>query len=161
MGPVVIGYDGTEGARHAIAESGALLRGRPALVVVVWKSGLGFDLVENPSLTLGLPPAAVDIRTALELDRTMYENAQKSAHEGAGLAREAGYADAEGMAVADDVDTPIADTLVDVARERDAQAMVIGTHGHGKIGEVMLGSTSRDVIRRAPCPVVVVRRATA
>jgi nucleotide-binding universal stress UspA family protein len=61
------------------------------------------------------------------------------------------------MAVADEVDVPVAETLVNVARERDAAAMVVGAHGHGRLSETLLGSTSRDVIRRAPCPVVVSR----
>ena len=39
--------------------------------------------------------------------------------------------------------------------ERDAQALVVGAHGHGTLSEVLLGSTSRKVIRTAPCPVLV------
>jgi nucleotide-binding universal stress UspA family protein len=35
---------------------------------------------------------------------------------------------------------------------------VVGPHGHGRIGEVILGSTTRDLIRRATCPVVVGRQ---
>ena len=38
-----------------------------------------------------------------------------------------------------------------------ASAIVVGAHNHGRLGELFLGSTSRDVIRRATCPVVVVR----
>jgi nucleotide-binding universal stress UspA family protein len=59
------------------------------------------------------------------------------------------------LVVADDVS--IADTLVRVAREQDAAALVIGAHRHGALSEVLLGSTSRDVVRHAPCPAVVVR----
>jgi nucleotide-binding universal stress UspA family protein len=72
------------------------------------------------------------------------------------MAHDSGF-EAEGLAVADDMDTPVAETIVDVARERDAQALVVGAHGHGRLEEVLLGSTSREVIRLAPCPVVVVR----
>jgi nucleotide-binding universal stress UspA family protein len=62
---------------------------------------------------------------------------------------------AESLVVADDMS--IAETLVRVAGEQDAPAVVIGAHNHGVLGEVLLGSTSRDVVRRAPCPAVVVR----
>ena len=55
----------------------------------------------------------------------------------------------------------IAETIVNVAKERDAAAIVVGAHGHGRLGEVLLGSTSRDVIRRAPCPVIVSREPDA
>jgi nucleotide-binding universal stress UspA family protein len=34
--------------------------------------------------------------------------------------------------------------------------VVVGDHPHGRLGEVLLGSVSREVIRHAPCPVVVV-----
>jgi nucleotide-binding universal stress UspA family protein len=154
-GPVVIGFDGTPAAEHALRESGALLGPRPALVVVVYKAGLGFELLELPSVT-GLPPAPLDIRTAVELDQILSERAQQLAQQGAQIARDVGF-EADGLAVADEPETPIAETLVDIARERDAQAVVVGAHGHGRLGEVFLGSTSRDVIRRADCPVVVVR----
>jgi nucleotide-binding universal stress UspA family protein len=154
-GPVVIGFDGTPAAEHALRESGALLGPRPALVVVVYKAGLGFELLELPSVT-GLPPAPLDIRTAVELDQILSERAQQLAQQGAQIARDVGF-EADGLAVADEPETPIAETLVDIARERDAQAIVVGAHGHGRLGEVFLGSTSRDVIRRADRPVVVVR----
>jgi nucleotide-binding universal stress UspA family protein len=154
-GPVLIGFDGTPAAQHALRESGELLGRRPALVVVVYKAGLGFELLELPTVT-GLPPAPLDIRTAVELDQVLSERAQRLAQQGAQLAREAGF-DAEGLAVADAPETPIAETLVDLARERDAQAIVVGAHGHGRLSEVILGSTSRDVIRRAECPALVVR----
>jgi nucleotide-binding universal stress UspA family protein len=154
-GPVVIAYDGTESGDLAIRESGELLAGRPAIVLVVWKEGLGFELVANPAVE-GLPPAPIDVRTAVEIDQANAERAQRAAQHGAELAREAGF-DAEAQAVADDVDTPVAETITDFARERDAQAVVVGAHGHGGLSEVVLGSTSRDVVRHAPCPVVVVR----
>lgn len=158
-GPIVVGYDGTPSSDRAIRESGELLSGHPALVVV-YKAGIGFELVEAPAASIGLPPAPIDIRTALEVDHAFAENAQRLAQQGAQLAREAGF-DAEGLAIADQPYLPIAETIVDVANERDASAVVVGAHGHGRLGEVLLGSTSRDVIRRAGPPVVVVRAADA
>jgi nucleotide-binding universal stress UspA family protein len=153
---VVIGYDGSEAADHAVREAGGVLSGRPALVVVVWKAGLGWELVELPTTSIGLPPAPIDVRTAVEIDQTMAERAQKLAEQGARLAREAGF-EADGLAVAEDVATPIAETIVRLARDREAAAIVVGAHGHGRLSEMILGSTSRDVIRRADCPIVVVR----
>jgi nucleotide-binding universal stress UspA family protein len=110
-GPIVIGYDGSPAAEHAVAEAGDLLSGRPALVVVVWNQGLGFELLELPTATIGLPPAQLDIRTALEIEKSMQERAQRLAQKGATLARDAGF-DAEGLAVADDVDVPVSETIV-------------------------------------------------
>lgn len=155
---MLIAYDGTEAGEFAIRESGALLAGRPAVVLVVWKEGLGFELVSSAATSAGLPPAPIDIRTAVEIDEANAERAQYTAQHGAELAREAGF-EAEGLAVADEVDTPVAETILDFVRERDAQAVVVGAHSHGRWSEVVLGSTSRDVVRHAPCPVVVVREA--
>jgi nucleotide-binding universal stress UspA family protein len=156
--PILIAYDGSPSADHAIREAGRLLPGRQALVVVVYKQGIGFELVELPTTTIGLPPAPIDVRTALEIDEELAERSQKLAQQGAEMAREAGF-EPEPLAVADDVDAPVAETIVNVAKERNAAAIVVGAHGHGRLTEVVLGSTSRDVIRRAPCPVVVARPA--
>jgi nucleotide-binding universal stress UspA family protein len=155
-GPVVIGFDGSPAAEHAIRDGGRLFAGRPALVVVVWKRGLGFELIETPTASLGLPPAPIDVRTALEIDEEMAHHAQRLAQHGAGVANEAGFR-ADGLAVADDVDTPIAETLVDVARERDAAGLLLGAHGHGNLTEALLGSNTRDTIKRSDRPVTVVR----
>jgi nucleotide-binding universal stress UspA family protein len=155
-GPVLIAYDGTPASEYALWQAGMLLSGRRALVVTVWKRGLGFELVELPTATLGLPPAQVDIRTALEIDRQLYEAAQRVAERGAALAREAGF-EAEGLAVAEDVEVTIAETILRVVLERESEMILVGIEGRGRLGEVILGSTSRDIIRHAPCPVVVAR----
>jgi nucleotide-binding universal stress UspA family protein len=155
-GPLLIAYDGTPASTYALWEAAALLRGHKALVVTVYKPGLAFELMELPTATIGLPPAPLDVRTALEVEREIYEGARRMAEQGARLAQEAGL-DVEGLAVAEEVEVTIAETIVDVARERDSRAIVVGAHGHGRLGEVILGSTSRDVIRRAPCPVIVAR----
>ena len=154
---VVIGYDASDAAEHAIREAGRLLAGKRALVVVVWKQGLGFELMELPAATIGMPPTTLDVRTALEIDRELAASSERLAQKGAALARDAGFTDAEGLAVADDPDVSVAATIVRVARERDAEGIVVGAHNQGALSEVLLGSTSRDVIRRADRPVVVVR----
>lgn len=153
-GPIVIGYDGTSASTHALREAAALLAPRPALVVVVWEAGAAFEAMELPAGTGGITPVPIDIRAAVELDQSLYERARQLAEQGAALAREAGF-EAEGLAVADEV--TVADTLVRLAGERDAQAVVLGAHAQGRVSEVLLGSTSQDVVRHAPCPAVVVR----
>jgi nucleotide-binding universal stress UspA family protein len=160
-GPTVIGFDGSPAAEHALRAAGALLNGnakpRRALVLVVAKVGLGFEVMELPAATIGLPPAPIDVRTAIEIDEEIQKGAQRLAQRGADLAREAGF-EADGLVVAEDLEIPVAETIVSVAREQDAEAVVVGAHGHSRVGEAILGSTSRDVIRRADCPVVVARK---
>lgn len=47
--------------------------------------------------------------------------------------------------------------IVRAAAEEHAAYIVMGTHGRGGIGRLMLGSVTDRVIRSAACPVVVVR----
>jgi nucleotide-binding universal stress UspA family protein len=46
--------------------------------------------------------------------------------------------------------------ILELAREEDADLIVIGTHGHSGLGRVLLGSVADRVVRLAPCPVVTV-----
>jgi nucleotide-binding universal stress UspA family protein len=158
--PILIAYDGSPAADNATREAGALLAGWRAIVLVVWKAGLGFELAELPTATIGLPPSQLDIRTALEVDELQRERAQRLAEQGARLAGEAGF-DAEALTVADEPEVEVAETIVTVARECDAQAVVVAAHGHGPLTELVLGGTSRGVVRKAECPVLVVREQPA
>jgi nucleotide-binding universal stress UspA family protein len=149
-GPILIGYDGSPAADHALREAAALLGPRQALVVVVWEAGAAYETLEVPAI----PAAPIDLRTAALTDQAMYEGARGMAHRGARLAAELGF-EAASLTVADDV--TVAKTLVRLARERDARAMVVGAHGHSRLERLFLGSTSRHVLEHAPCPVLVVR----
>ena len=48
-------------------------------------------------------------------------------------------------------------TICDVARELGVDAIVVGSHTRGVVGRLVTGSVSEHVVRRAPCPVLVVR----
>lgn len=146
-GPVVVGYDGSESSERALRDAAALLKPRRALVVVVWKEDIALRAIDPPE---HLPPAALDIRTAQEVEQSMAERAQRLAQHGAEIAREGGL-DAEGLAIAEEVSVTIAEVLVDIAERRDAAAIVVGGHGHGGT----IGPISRDVIRTARRPVLV------
>ena len=47
--------------------------------------------------------------------------------------------------------------LCDLATERKARAIVLGTRGRGGVKRALLGSVSDHVVRNAPCPVVITR----
>jgi nucleotide-binding universal stress UspA family protein len=151
-GPVVIGYDGSPVADRALAEVAGLLAPRSALVVVVWEAGRAFEAAWPVGLEVPVP--VIDISAALELEQEAYESAERTARQGAGLAMSMGL-QAESLVVADE--GSVAETLIRVATERDAPAVVVGAHRHGALSEALLGSTSRDVVRHAPCPAIVVR----
>jgi nucleotide-binding universal stress UspA family protein len=153
-GQVIVGFDGTPASVRAVHEAAALFAGRRALVVVVWEAGRAFDLTVLASRGLELPPGNLDIRTAIELDRAMYQEARQLARWGAQLATEDGL-EADCLAVADDL--TVADTLVRLAKEHNAPVVVVGAHRHSRLTELLLGTTTKGVIERAPSPVLVVR----
>jgi nucleotide-binding universal stress UspA family protein len=47
--------------------------------------------------------------------------------------------------------------IIGYARENAINLIVMGTHGRGAIAHVFLGSTTEKVVRKAPCPVLIVR----
>jgi len=46
--------------------------------------------------------------------------------------------------------------IVDEAKEKEIDLIVMGTHGRSGIRRVLLGSVAQNVIGHAPCPVLVV-----
>ena len=49
------------------------------------------------------------------------------------------------------------ESIVSAAEAEDVDLVVVGTHGRGTIGRLLLGSVSEHVVRNAPCPVLVIR----
>ncbi len=48
--------------------------------------------------------------------------------------------------------------IISIAREKEVDMIVIGSHGRTGISHMMLGSVSEKVVRKAPCPVLTVRQ---
>jgi nucleotide-binding universal stress UspA family protein len=47
--------------------------------------------------------------------------------------------------------------IVRYAKDNDVDLIVMGTHGRGLVGHVVMGSVAEKVVRTAPCPVLTVR----
>ena len=43
------------------------------------------------------------------------------------------------------------------AQEKGVDLIVMGTHGRGPLGHVVMGSVAERIVRKAPCPVLTVR----
>ncbi len=54
------------------------------------------------------------------------------------------------------VQGPTVDTILAQAEKLDADLIVVGSHGHGAVFDVLVGSISAEVIRRSTIPVLVV-----
>jgi nucleotide-binding universal stress UspA family protein len=153
-GPTVVAFDGSPAARHAVAVAAKLLQPRKTLVLTVWEAALALAAsgpAPHDAMTLGVDPS---LERHLELELRL--RAESISREGAELARSLGL-DAEPIATDDDRN--VADTIVEFARRHEAAAIVVGSRGLSGLRARFEGSTSKDVVKRASCPVVVVHDA--
>jgi len=151
--PVLIAYDGSDAARRAVREAAELFGFRRALVLTVWEPGIAYYSADLSPAGPDLSPAPVDIEGVHRIEGELRVHAERTAADGLALAKSAGL-DAEAVTVADEVD--VADAIVQLARERRVAAIVIGSRGLSGLRARLEGSTSRAVMKAAPCPVVVV-----
>lgn len=141
--PVVFAYDGSELAAHAIAEAGRLLdTRRDALVVTLWQP---FDV--------GFTPARGERFDAADI-AGVRDAARHTAEEGAQRARAVGFR-ADGLAVEA---APTWKGLVELAEQRGAGVIVLGSHGRTGLGGVLLGSVATSTAAHARCSVLIIHR---
>ena len=153
-GPTLIAFDGSAAARQAVGAAAALLKPRATLVLTVWEAALAHLAVAAPPDITMTP--AVDPAAMLRFDEALRGHAERVSNDGAELARSLGL-DAEPLAMSDVRD--IARTIVEVAREHKAAMIVVGSRGLSGLRARFEGSTSKAVVKHAPCPVVVVHDA--
>ncbi len=153
-GPTLIAFDGSAAARQAVATAAALLKPRATLVLTVWEAALAHAAMAPPPDVAMTP--AIDPSTLLTFDEALRGHADRVSNDGAELARSFGL-DAEPLAMADVRD--IARTIVEVAREHHAATIVVGSRGLSGLRGRFEGSTSKAVVKHAPCTVVVVHDA--
>jgi len=149
--PVVIGYDGSKLSQAAVRQVAELFSGRQTVLATVWLSEWALATPPSDALGTAIP---LDPEIIATVDRAKLEHASRLAEEGAKLARSLGLG-AEPHVVRTEVN--VADTLIDVARERGAAAVVVGSHGRSDLRSLMLGSVSHKVVAHCDRPVVVVR----
>lgn len=139
---VLIPYDDSEQSRTALEHAlSQYPETRLTVLYVVDPSAAAFDA----PMTAG-PVAAED----------WYEDAEADAEQR--LAAAASLAEAQGRQVETEhtVGRP-ADAVVEYADDHDVDGIVMGSHGRSGLSRVLLGSVAETVVRRAPCPVTVVR----
>ena len=143
--PVLICYDASEDARHAIAAAAELLGPRSALVLTVWQ-----DVAAVPPFAWMAPMG--DVGPLLDAARAA---AHRVAEEGAERARAAGFS-ATPLVV--EATRPVWQAIAAVAEERDAAVIVLGTRGLSGVRSVLAGSVSSGVVHHATRPALVVPR---
>jgi nucleotide-binding universal stress UspA family protein len=151
--PVLIAYDGSDAARRAVRDAAELLGPRRVLVLTVWEPSIAYYSADLSPAGPDLSPVPVDIEGVHRIEGELRVHAERTAADGIALAKSVGL-DAEAVTVADEVD--VADTIVQLARERGVAAIVMGSRGLSGLRARLEGSTSRAVVKAAPCPVLVV-----
>ncbi len=141
--PIVVGIDGSRYSREALrwALGAAAVRGCPVQALMVWHT--------EPVIAAGRP-TIIGVGTMMsgESGPEEYVRLLETVVHG----------------VLDGHDEPRLDaTLVRgsppevlAAASADAQLLVLGSHGHGRVLDAVLGTVSQYCVRHAHCPVVVI-----
>jgi nucleotide-binding universal stress UspA family protein len=145
--PLILCYDGSDDAKHAIAQAGRLFPGGHALVLTVWQ-----PISNLASVTWS---GATVMANFTEIDHAASEDGALKAEEGVGLAHEAGL-DAEPLAV--EADGPIWEMIVKLAERRQGAVIVMGSRGLTGLRSILLGSVSGTVVHHAHRPTLVIHR---
>jgi nucleotide-binding universal stress UspA family protein len=131
---VVLGYDGSDAARAALQYAGGRAADGGHLYVVC--------VSEPPPAFLGSPYYQRVLDESLGHARELGEEALSLLPAGANAATEL-------------LEGSPAESIIRVAQTRDADEIVVGSRGLGKV-RAALGSVSQDVLHLADRPVVVI-----
>lgn len=129
---ILLGYDGSKGADEAARLAGAIARRNNARIVVHTAfHGVRRDVMGDKRG-----------RRAHSAEETAREMVLKL--QAAGIKAES-----------DVMEGDAGETLVLAITGHNADLVVVGRRGHGRLGGLLLGSTSEYVVRRAKVPVLV------
>jgi nucleotide-binding universal stress UspA family protein len=144
---ILLCYDGSRSANHAISIAHATLGHKPVILLHVWNPPL--DVLADAFGTRSAPSRP----TTVELEQLSVERAQAIAEGGHEFARQLG------LAVEVRVErnkTSVWRTILDVAAETDAELIIIGTRGATAVQSALLGSVSNEIVHNSDLPVLVV-----
>jgi nucleotide-binding universal stress UspA family protein len=147
--PVLLCFDGSDGAAEAIAQAAVVLRAGSAVLLTVWEPCAVWEPYD-PATILSAPLARLADR-ALGLDEIAQDLAREKMGRGVMLATDAGF-----EAVGRLAGGKTWRTICDVAEEIDAETIVMGARGLSRVGSVLLGSVSSGVAAHARHPVLIV-----
>lgn len=147
---ILVSYDGSDDAKAALDHAARLMPGADAVILTVWEPLL--DTMLRTGFGLGAGVIGVPFDTT-EFDEGTKESAEATAAEGAERATAAGLAASPRSATSAG---GIATTILSVAADARADAIVMGTRGLAGVKSMLLGSVSHAVLQHADRAVLIV-----
>ncbi len=143
---ILVAYDGSSGAEQALMHAAQLARlcNSQLIIVTVYR--------HHSMLEASLSMVRGNLDKAGTLDDVMRQTARDAADYAKSLARDAGVEKVSAFIKAG----PPARTIVQMARDKDCDLIVLGSRGLGATESYLLGSVSHKVTGLADCPVLVV-----
>ncbi|MGC8872719.1 MAG: universal stress protein [Caldimicrobium sp.] len=93
----------------------------------------------------------VDLKTLGELEETLYEGAKKSMEDFM-KTHFSDYPEVEPIIERGEV----VETIIEVAKEKGVDFIVIGTHGRKGLDKILFGSVAEGVVKNSPIPVITI-----
>ena len=143
---ILVSLDGTDFSRAAVEKCRQIIAAPEKTAVRIVSA---FEVVEP--LDISISP-----EFSRELEGSAREKAQKTADETAALIRE----DFPNIDLTVEVMRGASDRiLIELAQNWQADLIIVGSHGQGFWGRMLLGSITDSLVHHAPCSVLVARRA--
>jgi nucleotide-binding universal stress UspA family protein len=149
-GPLLLYYDGSEHAKHAIEHAGRVLGGRTALVVTVWQP--------TPALGSSAPAGATDNPLDfVDVERAAADLGERVARDGVHIAQQAGL---HAKPVAVEATGPVWKTIVEIADRHDAATIVMGSRGLTHRRPALHASVPSAIVHHAHRPTLIIPQPT-
>jgi len=136
---ILLAVDGSEHASHAAKVAGDLVRSakaRELRIVIAY---------EPVPAYLGEPNLQHAIDARMNESQEILREAEKAV----------GKIPAE--IHSELLEGPAAEAIIEVAKTRNCDLIIMGSRGLGRLAGALLGSNSQKVVSEAPCPVLIVR----
>jgi nucleotide-binding universal stress UspA family protein len=104
-----------------------------------------FDATATPAGAWGFPADRISAMSELEGKRLLKKLRESTPTRARSRARVREFLESGSPAA----------SIVEVAKKWHADLIVMGSHGRGKVKGILMGSVSQDVLRQAPCPILV------
>jgi nucleotide-binding universal stress UspA family protein len=136
---ILLAVDGSEHALHAAkvaADMAHCMKSAELRIVVAYETIPSY--LGEPNLQLAINALLNEAQMIMKKAVELVENSHIEAH-------------------SELVEGSPAEAILEVAKTRESDIIIMGSRGLGRLAGLLLGSTSQKVVSHAPCPVLIVR----